>query len=318
MIKVLFALTALFGLGSAGCAPFQALQEREATGKSVSAPGGPVKLAVHESGKGPPVLLLHGLGTSSYTWRHIMPVLAKSHRVLAVDLRGFGASEKPLDDRYSIFDQADAIDAFIREQNLTDLTVVGHSFGGGVTLALALKMQNEGQRRIKKIVLVDSIAYRQPIPIFFQLLRAPVISDIGMALVPPEVQAEQALKIAFHDAEKVTPQAVNEYASPLYSPAAKHALRQTVEKLVPTDIDAFTARYKTLKVPAQLIWCENDKIVPLEYGKRLSQDLPNAELTVLSGCGHMPQEEKPEETAEAIRGFLAKNSRMPPAGKGKS
>lgn len=270
---------------------------------------GPVNLAVQETGQGRPVLLLHGLGTSSYTWRYIAPKLAERHRVIAIDLRGFGASEKPFDERYSILDQAEIIEAFIRQENLRQATVVGHSFGGGITLALAMKLEKEEPGRIDSIILIDSIAYRQPIPVFLRFLQAPVVSEIGMTLIPPEVQAEQALRVAYHDREKVTDQAVYEYASPLYSPAAKHALRQTVEKIMPPDIDAFTARYKTLRLPALLIWCDNDRVVPVNFGKRLNEDLPNAELNVLSRCGHLPQEERPEATFAVMQDFLMKREK---------
>src|SRR5690606_428464 len=133
----------------------------------------------------------------------------------AIDLRGFGASEKPFDERYSILDQAEIIEAFIRQENLRQATVVGHSFGGGITLALAMKLEKEEPGRIDSIILIDSIAYRQPIPVFLRFLQAPVVSEIGMTLIPPEVQAEQALRVAYHDREKVTDQAVYEYASPL-------------------------------------------------------------------------------------------------------
>jgi pimeloyl-ACP methyl ester carboxylesterase len=308
MLKHSLALFALASLFVAGCAPFPAESEAGVARRSVKTPHGTVRLAVQEMGAGAPLLLLHGLGTSSFTWRHMMPELARTHRVIAVDLRGFGMSDKPLDDRYAIQDQAEVLEAFIRQENLRNVTVAGHSFGGGVALALAVKLQREAPGRLRSLVLIDTIAYRQPVPIFFQILQAPVLADIGLALVPPEVQAEQALKIAFYDKSKVTPEAVREYAAPLESAEGKHALRATVSRIVPEDIDEFTAKYKTLDLPVKLIWCAEDRIVPLEFGKRLDQELPRSELTVLSGCGHMPQEEKPAETLQAMKGFLAKQA----------
>ncbi len=304
MKVIVAACFALLALSQQGCAPFFASHEREVDTRTVETRQGPIQLAVKESGQGRPVILLHGLGTSGYTWRHIAPGLARSHRVISIDLRGFGASEKPFDENYSIFDQADIVEAFIRQEGLQGVTVVGHSYGGGVTLALAIKLEKQDPGRLDSVILVDSLAYRQPMPIFFQVLRTPVISEIGMTVVPPEVQAAQALKIAYHNREKITDQSVYEYASPLYSPAAKHALRQTVDKLMPENIDAFVAQYKTMRLPTLLIWCDNDKIVPVNFGKRLNEDLPNAQLTVLSFCGHLPQEEKPSETLAAMQDFL--------------
>ena len=291
----------------ASCAPFVATHESEVQMHTVKTPSGPLRLAVVDKGQGRPILLLHGLATSSFTWHEIVPDLSKTNRVLAVDLRGFGASDKPIDDHYSIFDQAEAINAFIEQENLRDLTIVGHSFGGGITLALALKAQQQRAPRIRNIVLVDSIAYRQPIPIFFRLLEIPMVGEVSMTLVPPEVQASQGLRLAYFDRDKISSRAVAEYASTLYSPAAKHALTKTVEHLIPDNIDDVAARYKTIRIPALILWCQSDKIVPIALGRRLHEEMPTSELVVLADCGHMPQEEKPEDTVRAIQDFLARN-----------
>ncbi len=291
----------------ASCAPMIALHDSEVHYKTINTPAGPLRLAVTDKGAGRPILLLHGFATSSYTWQAIEPELTKNHRVIAVDLRGFGASDKPLDDHYSIFDQADAIEAFIEQENLQDLTIIGHSFGGGVTLALTLKLAEQSHPRIRNIVLIDSIAYKQPIPIFFRLLQVPMLGEVSMTLVPPEVQVAQGLRLAYYDNTKITARAVAEYANTLYSPASKHALIKTVEQMVPPNIEEIAERYKTIKVPTLVIWCKHDKVVPVFYGYRLQADIPPAELIVFDSCGHMPQEEKPDDTVRAIEGFLARN-----------
>jgi pimeloyl-ACP methyl ester carboxylesterase len=267
---------------------------------------GTLHLAVKEEGQGRPILLLHGFGTSGYSWRKIVPALARDHRVITLDLRGFGASDKPLDEHYSIADQAEAVEAFIKQEDLKDLTVVGHSFGGGVTLALALKLGKERPARIHDLVLLDTIAYRQPLPVFFRLLQYPAVAQVSMTLIPPEVQATEALRLAYYERDKITARDIMEYASPLYSPAGKRALIATVNKLIPDDIDEIAERYKTLKLPTQIIWCDADRIVPLALGRRLNENIPSAQLTVLSDCGHFPHEEKPEETVAVIRAFIAR------------
>ncbi len=284
-----------------------ASHESEVEYRTVNTPAGVLRLAVEDKGKGRPILLLHGIATSSFTWQAIEPELAKNHRVIAVDLRGFGASDKPLDDHYSIYDQADVIEAFIEQENLTDLTIVGHSFGGGITLALALRSAEQPRPRIRNIVLIDSIAYKQPIPIFFRLLQIPMLGEVGLTLVPPELQAAQGLRLAYYDHDKITARAVAEYANTLYSPASKHALIKTVEQIIPPNIDEIASKYKTIKTPTLVLWCKEDKVVPSIFGRRLKADIPSAELVVFDRCGHMPQEEKPEDTARAIEGFLTRN-----------
>ncbi len=303
---MLMCMAALFA-AVAACAPLVAHHESEVQLRSVQTPAGPLRLAVIEKGHGRPILLLHGFATSSYTWHAILPELSKNHHVIAIDLRGFGASDKPLDDRYSIQDQAEAVEAFIEQENLRDLTIIGHSFGGGITLALALKAQEVRQPRIRNIVLVDTIAYRQPMPVFFRLLQVPMVGEVGMTLVPPEVQASQGLRLAYYDRDKISQQDVAEYANTLYSPAAKHALMKTIEKIIPDNIDEIAARYKTIKMPALILWCVEDKVVPVPLGLRLHEEMPSSELAIFSHCGHMPQEEKPQDTADAVQAFLKRN-----------
>ena len=299
----LFALPAAL----ASCAAVVANHEAEVQFKTVQTPAGPLRLAVIEKGQGRPVLLLHGFATSSYTWHAIIPELAKKYRVIAIDLRGFGASDKPLDGRYSIQDQADTVSAFIEQENLRDLTVIGHSFGGGITLSLALKAGEQAKPRIRNIVLIDTIAYRQPMPIFFRLVQVPMVGDLGMALVPPEVQASQGLRLAYYNKDKISERDVAEYAHALNSPAAKHALMKTIEMIVPDNIDEIASRYKTIKMPALILWCQQDRVVPVTMGLRLREEMPSSELALFTECGHMPQEEKPGETVAVIQAFFKKN-----------
>ncbi|MBE3110073.1 MAG: alpha/beta fold hydrolase, partial [Acidobacteria bacterium] len=99
-------------------------------------PEEPVRLFVEEKGEGKPVLLIHGFGASTFTWRGVAPELAQDNHVIAVDLKGFGQSDKPLDERYAASDQAALLAQLIEARDLRDLTLVGHSYGGGIALLL--------------------------------------------------------------------------------------------------------------------------------------------------------------------------------------
>ncbi len=267
-------------------------------------PDAPVKLFYEEEGQGPPVLLIHGFGTSSYTWRHIIPALAVKHRVIAVDLKGFGQSDKPFDERYSVLDQAELLAQFIEDHDLRDLTIVGHSFGGGVALRLALDHDTRLAGRIKKLVLLDSIAYPQHIPVFFRLLDVPFVSHLGVRMVPPTVQTRVALQIAYFDDNKIDPEEVETYAAPLKTAAGKHAIIYSARQIVPDDIDAIAQSYTSITLPTLILWCDHDRIVPLEIGLKLRRALPNSSLRLVQDCGHMPQEEQPGTTFELLRSFL--------------
>lgn len=268
---------------------------------------GPVRLAYRESGRGEPVLLIHGFGANAYTWRHVEPELARTHRVISIDLKGFGHSEKPLDRRYSVLDQAKLIEAFIEQKQLRDMTLVGHSLGGGVALVLALNdvERKEKDKRIKRLALIDSVAYAQKIPIAFSVLRAPVIGPVSSFLVPKELQARAALHIAYHDDTKIDERDIAEYAAPLQEKGGQHAIIYSARQIMPENIDALSARYPSIDVPALVLWCDHDKVVRSHIGWRLHQDLPRSTFRVIRNCGHIPQEERPQETAAILTEFIA-------------
>jgi len=267
-------------------------------------PDAPVRLHYQDEGKGPPLLLIHGFATSTYTWRYIAPALAHDHRVIAVDLKGFGQSDKPFDERYSVFDQADLLAQLIVDKDLRNLALVGHSFGGGVALLLALRADPRLKGRISKLVLLDTIAYPQNVPVFFRLLDVPVVSQLGFSMVPPEVQTMVALRIAYFNNSKIDPDEVETYAAPLKTAAGKHAIIHSARQIVPDGLAELSEHYKSIKLPTLILWCDHDRIVPLGVGLKLRRALPNSTFRLVEDCGHMPQEEQPEATLQLIKAFL--------------
>ncbi len=295
----------LVGVMLASCSGAYRTEDANVRYASVGTGTQKVRLAYRDQGTGKPVLLLHGFGASSYTWRHVEPALAAAgHRVLTVDLKGFGLSDKPLDKSYSIFDQAALISAFIEQLKLKELTVVGHSLGGGVTLVLALEKDKIKRKRISKIVLIDSIAYSQNIPIAFNILRTPVLGTIGSRLVPLDVQTRVALRLAYFDNSKFDSSDVKQYADPLKAKGSRHAMIQTARQILPENLPELSNRYKTIKIPALIIWCDHDRVIKPIIGLRLHDDLPNSTFRVVRKCGHMPQEEKPQQTVQLLQDFL--------------
>jgi pimeloyl-ACP methyl ester carboxylesterase len=268
-------------------------------------PDAPIKLFYTDQGEGPPLLLIHGFGTNTFTWRHVAPDLTRDHRVITVDLKGFGKSDKPLDERYAAADQADLLAQMIEEQNLHDLTLVGHSYGGGIALLLALQDDDRVKGRIAKLVLLDTIAYPQTVPTFFKMLDMPMVSQIGVRAVPSSFQVEVALRIAYFDDDKIEAAEVDAYSEPLQTAAGKHAMIHSARQIVPPDLESISARYGSITLPTLILWCDHDRIVPLDVGLKLRRTMPNSKLRIISECGHMPQEEQPASVLSQIRLFLA-------------
>jgi pimeloyl-ACP methyl ester carboxylesterase len=307
LIKIL-AIGALLLLLAVGCAgvpvPSAGLEPSLGEAKIFDYQG--VRINYYEAGQGPPVILLHGFGASAYSWRFLGPALAKDHRVLTIDLKGFGLSAKPEDGKYAISDQADMVAEFIRARDLHDLVVIGHSMGGGVTLMTYFKVREQDPARIKKLVLIDSAGYPQKMPWFIWLAKAPVLGSVGGKLVSPRFATAQVLRKCYYNKDKITDEQIDTYAYYGSLPGAREALVQTAQQIVPEDIEAVTARYKTISVPVLIIWGAEDEVVPLSVGKQFKRDIPNSELVILPQCGHMPPEEEPGETTRLVKEFLKK------------
>jgi len=266
-----------------------------------------IKINYYEAGRqGPPVLLLHGFGASAYTWRFLIPALAGDYRVFTLDLKGHGFSDKPQDGKYAVSDQAEMVAAFLRARNLRDAVLIGNSMGGGVALMTYLQVRAEKPGRIKGLVLIDSAGYPQKLPCFIRLARVPLLSDLGAKLLSPRFLAVLVLRKCYYNRDKITEEAINTYAYYGSLPGTAYAVRQTAKQIIPADMEALIPQYRTIPVPCLIIWGREDKVVPLENARNFKRDLQNSELVILPQCGHIPQEEEPQETSRLIRDFLKK------------
>jgi len=264
-----------------------------------------IELYYEEQGSGEETLLfIHGFGQNLYTWRHIVPSLSKNYRIILVDLKGFGRSPKPKDGRYTVYEQVKLVLDLIKNLDLTRLTLIGHSFGGGVSLITALYLTLFDKGRLEKLVLIDNPAFEQELPPFVYILRVPFISDLGAALIPAEMQIRSVLKLSYLHESTITDDAVVAYVRPLDEPGGKQALIDTARQMVPADLNELSKRYNKIDVPALIIWGAEDEVIPVEIGMRLAKALANARIKVFQECGHVPQEELPEEMLQVIENFL--------------
>lgn len=266
--------------------------------------GTPFDIAITDQGRGRPVVFLHGLGASSYMWRRILPGMPAGHRLVTIDLKGFGRSDKPIDFRYAIEDHAAAVEAVLAALNLRDVTLVGHSFGGAVALLVATRDADRARPRLDHLVLVDSPAYPQRPTAAVRFLRKPLAAYIGLALLPPEKMVVGALRGDGGLPAGLTRDDIAAYAAPLAERGARHALIETAIGLEPVNFAEVVRSYRRLDIPALLVWCRDDPVVPTAVGKRLSRELPLAELRIIDGCRHVPPEETPGALVRILRRFL--------------
>jgi len=262
------------------------------------------------AGAGETFVLLHGYGASSFSWRFWIPPLAARGHVVLVDLKGFGRAPSPDDDRYGPSDQAELVHRLVVERDLRDVTLMGHSLGGGVALIAALRILAEDPGRLRSMVIVAGAAYLQRMPPFVALARRPRLTGALLRLLGPRFVVREVLRSCVYDVTTVTREQVDGYAAPLRTPHAGRGLLRTALHIVPDDLDALSARYREIAVPTLLLWGRHDRVVPLAIGRRLARALPDAVLVVLEACGHLPAEERPGASIRIVEGFL--DGRPPP------
>ena len=267
-----------------------------------------LELASRSTGTGEPVLLIHGFGASSYSWRHVIEPLAQKNRVITIDLKGFGDSPKPRDDAYSVYEQARLVRNFILENDLKNLHIVGHSYGGGVALAVSIYLSASNPGLQKSLVLIDSVAYPQELPGFVKILATPVLGPLITYAVPNTFQVKNLLQKVYFNDDLIPQEAIDHYAADLGKPDAKYALLTSVRQMLPTDLQQFSENYASLTIPTLIIWSREDEIVPLAVGKRLHENIPDSKLVIMSGVGHAVQEEKPSLLLPHLRNFLEAGS----------
>ena len=261
------------------------------------------RISTLQAGAGEPVLMLHGLGATKSSFLPTVAALAPSHRVIAVDLPGFGDSDRPIGGAYDPAYFARAAAAVLDGLGIREAHVIGHSMGGRA--ALELGMRHPG--RVRSLTLMTpSLAWRRPRrwAASLRLLRP----ELGLfhpaptALVDPLVR-----RLIPGGREGWAAVAVDEFLRVFADPrgrAAFYAAARNIYLESPHGREGFWDRLPDLQPPALFIWGQRDPLVPAAFAPHVARALPQAEHLHLD-CGHVPQLERPEALHGAIARFLA-------------
>ena len=249
----------------------------------------------------PTLLLIHGYTASLYVWKTAAPMLAdEGFHVIAVDLLGFGYSDKPSWFDYAISSQARMIARFMNRIGIGRATILGSSYGGAVAATIAL----DYPERVEKLVLVDTVCNdnlkNHPV------LKLAAIRGVGEALAPFLIDSRAyqrhrmrgTLSPANHDL--ITDDRVESILRPLTNAEGHRALLATSRAWSAERIehDAHLIHQPTL-----IIWGEDDKVIPVDDGYRLHDSMLHSRLVILKDCGHVPQEEKSDLFVELVTEF---------------
>ncbi len=277
---------------------------------SSEAPGLPELHRVPPDEKQPDVIALHGFIQTLDSWRHLAPKLAAhGKRVCLFDLKGHGGSPCPADGKYSLEDHAAPILAFIRDNDLHGLTLVGHSFGGGVALLVAIRLAQEGKRRLAALVLIDSFidpgASRTRLLRAFGLLGGPIVAPLLRWEPLARLAVKTGLWMLCRHPERIEESAVEAYAANLRQPDHVQAVLETGRRATDAEYAELQQNLHLVDVPTLIVWGRQDRLVPFASGADLKQKLPNAQLLAIEDCGHIPQEEQHAIVAEKVAAFVS-------------
>jgi haloalkane dehalogenase len=258
-------------------------------------------LTYRELGSGAPVLLLHGWPTSSYLWRDVMPAIAERNCVVAVDLPGFGGSDKPAA-RYTFDLFERAIDGLLDKLEMDPVAIAGHDLGGPIAVHWTLRNQD----RVTHLALLNTLLYPEFDPTVIDFVRALSTQERRDELVSPEGLAS-IMRLGVAAERTLTGETLAAVAKPFADPAARLALAAAGTGLSRRGFAEIADGLPSLTMPVRIIYGEQDRVLPdvAETMARVRKDVPHAEVTVLPDCGHFIQEEAPRRVGELLAEFVA-------------
>lgn len=255
-----------------------------------------------DEGQGPTVVFLHGFAASLDTWRGVMPALSPNHRVIALDLKGFGWSARPEGD-YSPQTQARLVLDLLEKRGVEDFALVAHSWGSSVALQVALK----APERVTRIALYDAWVYAEQLPTFFWWARASGLGEMLFGAFYNE-RPDEKMANAFYDPSLIDETFVESVQSYLDRPGTRAAALAATRG---QRFEEWQHEYRTIQQPTLLLWGREDAVTRLEFGERLARELPNAELVVYPRCGHFPMIEAAAASTQDLVEFLTPTEAAP-------
>jgi len=259
-----------------------------------------------KTGTGPVVLLLHGLGCDHTTWEPVIATLAKRYTVIAPDLLGHGLSDKPRAD-YSVGGYANGMRDLLTVLGIDRVTVVGHSFGGGIAMQFAYQFPE----RTERMLLVASGGLGPEVSSGIRAITTPGFHQLMTVLTLPGVRhaGMLGLKTLSRTDWKRTRDfdEVAQIYSSFRDPAARHAIRHVVRAVVDWRGQIVTMAdraYLTDAMPMCVIWGRDDKVIPVSHANNAAQLAPKARVEVIPNAGHFPHKDHPQRFAKILHEFI--------------
>jgi pimeloyl-ACP methyl ester carboxylesterase len=253
--------------------------------------------------RGSPVVLVHGFGSYIEVWATLFEFLARTHQVYALDLVGFGRTDKP-PGAYSYPFFADFLLHFVQTLGIDRATYIGWSFGGGIVLRLAVDHPD----RPEKLVLIASGGLSRRLALSLRLLTVPVLGEI--LATPSRRGSYNGIAFMVYDPGIIQREWVDLDYTMTVIPGVKRTMLRTIrtganlrgEK--PKWIRPIVDRLPTIEVPTLILWGRQDPVVPFRNAAIAAERIPRARLVPIDRCGHAPPLEHPDLVREQVQHFL--------------
>ena len=252
-------------------------------------------------GAGDPVILLHGFPTSSRLWHAVARDFTPGHRLVIVDLPGYGRSDPPTPARTSCGAHAAAILALLDDLGIERAVMVGHGIGGGVAQAFAIQWPD----RLSALALVSSAGFGVAPRGMARLARAlgPLARFMPPALLAGLVHGSVRRGFEDPDRSRLT---LDTCLRHFTTPTGRDALAAHLSSLGRCDTSSWSRRLGEVQVPAAVIWGEDDPFYPPALGERIAAAIPNATLEVFRGAAHFVPEDQPEHLRRALDQLMSR------------
>jgi len=250
-------------------------------------------------GSGRSVLLIHGLSAHSFSWRRNIEPLAEFFRVYALDLKGFGFSDKPLKSDYSPEGMANFIVQFMDALGIPEAALIGNSMGGMIGLTVALQYPS----RVTHLVLVGSTGYPLRPKLRWKLLETPGLGDFLLRFVGKK-DLQRGLRHCYYDSSKITSETLEGYYKPYLQDLNLKPQLLLARKFKFDRPSPWESQYSRIQIPTLLLWGREDRIVPVHHAYRFHREIKSSRLEILEKTGHAPQEENPDEFNKRVLQFL--------------
>ncbi len=259
-----------------------------------------------KAGSGPVVLLLHGLGCDHTTWEPVIDSLARRYTVIAPDLLGHGRSDKPRAD-YSVGGYANGMRDLLTVLGIDKVTVIGHSFGGGVAMQFAYQFPE----RTERMLLVASGGLGPEVTPAIRAITSPGFHQVMALLTLPGVRhiGKAGLKALSRTSWKQTRDLdeVAEIYDSFKDPNARHAIRHVVRAVVDWRGQIVTMAdraYLTDAMPMCVVWGRDDAVIPVHHASNAARLAPKARVEVIPNAGHFPHKDHPHRFAKIVHEFI--------------